>query len=106
MPTDTSTAGAGVGYSRCMNRFYPVPVAALLVAASLLCPTTVAGARPAKNLPLTDAAAAQQVMEAELRRGRGRRSPPPQPGRTTVTTPRQRSLSTSQGSSRPWLRFQ
>lgn len=54
-----------------MNRFYPVPVAALLVAASLLCPTTVAGARPAKNLPLTDAAAAQQVMEAELRLARG-----------------------------------
>ncbi len=54
-----------------MNRFYPVPVAALLVAASLLCPTTVAGARPPKNLPLTDAAAAQQVMEAELRLARG-----------------------------------
>jgi len=53
-----------------MNRSYPVPVGALLVAVSLLC-TPVAGARPAKNPPLTDTAAAQQVMVAELQLARG-----------------------------------
>ena len=53
-----------------MNRSYLVPVGALLVAASLLC-TPAAGARPAKNPPLTDTAAAQEVLVAELQLARG-----------------------------------
>ena len=53
-----------------MNRSYLVPVGTLLVAASLLC-ATAAGARPAKNLPLTDTAAAQEVLVAELQLARG-----------------------------------
>ena len=70
MPTDTSTVGAGVGYSLRMNLSLRTHAATLCFAASLLC--GVVEARPSpKNPPFTDAEAAQQVLVAELQLARG-----------------------------------